>query len=306
MAGVGMTTEVKIGPDSVSFGAAEWLEDPGPAEGVSGYFAAYVAAGNSLAHKPNPNWLPMGDSNNDIRDNAWTKDKPKLKHPTDGTERWWAGSFSWTIPNKYRVGGGGGSNLIGYVTQSFVMDDSGAITVTKGAASATAKPDNQLEGDIQKFKTVQEAKTFLSLYGRGGCIQAYFNYKRNAKADPESVRNLAAALKTFNHEIYTYVTCKNTFSYVGPDDVTLTANGKQARERPKKKLNNEKGDEWLFDVNDVLDFSQLTEASAINLSANIEDVTSSHPHSATLPYPFSLKNQQMAGSDKYTISAFFK
>ena len=104
MAGVGMTLQVTVGPDDVSFGNAEWLERPGPAENVTGYFAAYVASGQSLAHPPNPNWLPMGNDNKGIMDNAWTRDKPKLKH-ADGTTRWWAGSFQWTIPNVYRVKG---------------------------------------------------------------------------------------------------------------------------------------------------------------------------------------------------------
>jgi hypothetical protein len=304
LAGVGMTTEVTVGPNSVSFGAAEWFEQPGPAENVTGYFAEYVKTGQSLAHKPNPSWLPMGDNNNEVRDHAWTKDKPKLTHPTDQTQRWWAGSFQWTIPNHYRLKGGA-SHLITYVTQSFTMDDAGAITVTKGAASATSKPDNEMAGDIQKFATEKDAMGFLQLHGRGGCIQAVMNYKRNPKADPASVQNLIKALRSVNVELYTYVTCKNTFAWTDPDKVTLTANGKPSKEGTRK-INTGEGHEFLFDVNSILDLDKMSPNDSINFAAAVDDVISSHPHSATLAFPYSMKDAVMVGSDRYTISAYLR
>ncbi|MBL0214061.1 MAG: hypothetical protein IPQ07_09260 [Myxococcales bacterium] len=303
MAGVGMTLQVSIGPDSVSFGNAEWLEKPGPAEGVSGYFAAYVASGQSLAHPPNPNWLPMGDDNKAIMDNAWTRDKPKLKHP-DGTMRWWAGSFSWSIPNVYRVKGVGGEHLITNVTQTFTMDDKGAITVTKGAASATARPDNQMDGEIQKFTKLEEAKTFLQPHGRAGCVQAVMNYKRNPKADKPSVEFLLAALKSFDVTFYVAITCSNTFSWTDPDTVKVSANGKPAT-GGERKINTGKVGEFEFQVNSILNLATLG-TDPINISAIVSDITSTHPHSASLSYPYSAKGVAMEGSDRYTYSAFFK
>ncbi len=303
MAGVGMTLSVTIGPTNVSFGAAEWLEQPGPAEGVSGYFAEYAKT-ESLAHKPNPAWLPMGDNNNDIKDNAWTKDKPKLMHPTEKKPRWWAGSFSWNIPNMYRVKGGT-PQLIGYVKQSFVMDDNGAITVTKGGASATSKPDNNMDGDIEKYPTLKDAQSMLRLHGRAGCVQAVMNYKRNPKADPTSVQNLIQALRLEDVELWAFVFCSNKFSWTDPDDVTMMANGKGSK-KGKRKLKSQEGDMFTYSVNDVFNLSTMSPSDPIVFSANIEDNISSHPHSYTVSYPYSAKDAQMTGSDRYTISVGFR
>lgn len=301
-AGVGMTLAVTIGPTNVSFGAVEWLEQPGPAEGVSGYFAAYQKTA-SLAHKPNPNWLPMGANNDEVQDNAWTKDKPKLMHPTENKPRWWAGSYSWNIPNHFRVKGGA-AQLIGYVRQTFTMDDHGAITVTKGGASATAKPDNDLQGEIEKYPTVKDALAMLNRHGPGGAVQAVMNYKRNPKADPASVQNLIAALKQCNLRLYTKITCNNTFSWTDPDKVTVKANGK-ASTTGQRKINTNQSEAFFFNVNDLLNFSSMSPSDSITISAAVEDLFSTHPHSFVLGYPYSAKDQPMAGSNRYTISAFF-
>lgn len=303
MAGVGMTLQVTIGPDTVSFGNAEWLEKPGPAEGVSGYFASYVATGQSLAHPPNLNWLGMGDDNKAIMDNAWTRDKPKLKHPTDGTDRWWAGSFQWTIPNVYRVKGGA-EHAIANVVQRFTMDDQGAITVTKGAASATAKPDNKMDGDIQVFKNIQEATTFLQPHGRGGCIQAVMNYKRAPKADAASVALLVSALRSFDVTLWVAVTCSNTFAWTDPDNVKLSANGQPAK-TGERKINSGKTADFEFQVNSILDLNKLG-TDPIALFADVQDITSKHPHTASLSYPYSVSGAAMNGSNRYTYSARFK
>ncbi|MCX5747206.1 MAG: hypothetical protein NT062_32450 [Proteobacteria bacterium] len=302
MAGVGMTTTVTVGPTNVSFGAAEWFEQPGAAEGVSGYFAAYVASGQSLAHKPNPAWLPMGANNNDVHDNAWTKDKPKLLHPTDKTQRWWGGSFHWTIPNHYRVKGGA-SHLINYVTQSFVMDDAGAITVTKGGASATSKPDNAVDGDLEKYPTRQDAMAMLEIHGRAGCVQAVMNYKRNPKADPASVANLVAALASINLELYTFVTCKNTYGWTDPDEVVMTASAKKSATGKSTKINTGEGKEMVFSLANILDYGSMSTGDVINFNASVDGGFAKHAHSATLAYPYNMKDVQMAGSDRYTITA---
>ncbi len=302
LAGVGMTLQLTVGADSVSFGNAEWLERPGPAENVTGYFAAYVASGQSLAHPPNPNWLPMGDDNKGVMDNAWTRDKPKLKH-SDGSMRWWAGSFQWTVPNVYRVKGGE-AHAITNVVQRFTMDDAGAITVTKGAATATARPDNQMDGDIQKFTNEKDAMTFLQPHGRAGCVQAVMNYTRNPKADPPSVQFLLAALRGVDVTLYVAVTCKNTFAWTDPDTVTLRANGKDANDG-KRKINTGKTGEFEFQVNNILDLTKLG-TDPIPIAADVQDMLSSHRHSASLAYPFSVKDAPMDGSDRYTYSAWFK
>lgn len=301
-AGVGMTLQVTIGPNNVGFGQAEWLEKPGPAQGVTGYFAAYVASGQSLAHIPNKSGIDIGNDNQGVIDNAWTKDKPKLKHPTDGTMRWWAGSFSWTIPNIYRIKGSAGEHQITNITQTFTMDDSGAITVTKGGASATAKPDNDMAGDIQKFATVKDAHTFLSAHGRAGCVQAAMNYKRNSKADEASIKNLVTALRNIDVLFYVGVTCNKVFSWTDSEDtVSVKANGQPAIE-PRKKMGKGETQKFEFNVNKIMDVNSLA-IVPINISSNSETFATNEAGGATVGYPYS-----GAGSlnENYTYNAFFR
>jgi hypothetical protein len=129
--GVGMVTNVTVGPTTVSFGNVQWLEVPGPASSVSGYFKKFPAA--TLQHHPNPNWLTWNDSNTGLTDHAslWGFPKP-----------WKRGGFQWNIPNKWRVVSVGGAGHVFTTThQVFHMTDKkGTTSVSKGGASTSRTP----------------------------------------------------------------------------------------------------------------------------------------------------------------------
>jgi hypothetical protein len=127
--GVGMITNVTVGPTSVSFGNVQWLEVPGPASGITGYFTRYPG----LAHKPNPNWLQWNDQNTGLTDHASLFRWPKP---------WAVGGFQWAIPNKWRVASAGGAGHVFTTThQVFRMTNQrGTTTITKGGASVTRTP----------------------------------------------------------------------------------------------------------------------------------------------------------------------
>jgi len=131
VAGVCMVTNVTIGPNTVSFGNVEWLEVPRDATGVSGYFKKFSAA--TLHHNPNPNWLPWNDANTGLTDHAAWHSVPGPYKP---------GSFTWVVPNKYRVAAVGGAGKEFFTThQVFKMKDKkGTFSVSKGGASVSRTP----------------------------------------------------------------------------------------------------------------------------------------------------------------------
>ena len=130
-AGACMVTNVTVHPLSVCLGATQWLEVPGPATKVSGYFTKFSPA--ALYHHPNPGYLPFNDSNTGLRDHAaW--------HAVPGPYS--TGQFQWDIPNRYKVDGEPDSSgrLFTTTTQIFTMDSSGAMTISKAGASVSRSP----------------------------------------------------------------------------------------------------------------------------------------------------------------------
>jgi hypothetical protein len=130
-AGVCMVTNVTVGPTTVCFGNTEWLEEPGPASAVSGYFTTLPAA--TIYHHPNPNFLRWNDHNTSLTDHAaWHAVPPPYS----------VGQFQWSIPNKYRVAGTGGAGTVfTTTTQLFQMTSTaGMMTVSKAGASASRTP----------------------------------------------------------------------------------------------------------------------------------------------------------------------
>jgi hypothetical protein len=127
--GVGMITNVTIHPTNVSFGNVQWLEVPGPASKITGYFTRYPG----LRHHPNPNWLQWNDKNTGLTDHASLFRWPRP---------WAVGGFQWAIPNKWRVASVGGSGHVFTTThQVFRMTNNrGTTTITKGGASVTRTP----------------------------------------------------------------------------------------------------------------------------------------------------------------------
>jgi hypothetical protein len=128
-----MLTEVTFGPTDVCLGAMQWLEVPGPATGVNGFFNSYSAA--TLHHNPNLNYALVNDSNimeagpnNGPHDHcAW--------HSTAGPYS--DGGFNWLIPNRYILDGESAASGRFFVntTQSFTMTTAGHMTITKAGAS---------------------------------------------------------------------------------------------------------------------------------------------------------------------------
>ncbi|MBW2254893.1 MAG: hypothetical protein JRI25_09900, partial [Deltaproteobacteria bacterium] len=100
LAGAGMDLSLTMGPTNVSFYNVEWLEDPGPVTVKDGYFDA--VPDEVLYHHPNEEWLNMGDANDALTDTAAYSGAPPPFSE---------GSFTWLVPNRFRVAGEGGGRL---------------------------------------------------------------------------------------------------------------------------------------------------------------------------------------------------
>jgi hypothetical protein len=128
-----MLTEVTFNPTTVCLGAIQWLEVPGPATGVSGFFNKFSAA--TLHHNPNTSYALVNDRNimeagpsNGPNDHcAW--------HTTPGPYS--TGGFTWVVPNRYIVDGESAASgrYFADTNQVFSMTAAGALTITKAGAS---------------------------------------------------------------------------------------------------------------------------------------------------------------------------
>jgi hypothetical protein len=133
-AGAGMRLRLRIHPRNVNFGWVGIKEDPGPASNVTGYFASLQARGRDLSHHPNPNFVRLGWDNELCCDTAATVpgalDKP-----------WSAGSMAWRIPIRYHCPNTtGNGRVFTTVRQTFDIDGSGTVTVSKRGVSVTRSP----------------------------------------------------------------------------------------------------------------------------------------------------------------------
>lgn len=124
-AGACMITDVNVEPLNVNFGRTQWLEVPGPATNVSGYFARFNAA--TIFHHPNPNYLPFNNVNSGLHDHAsW--------HAVPGPFSF--GTFEWVIPNRYKIDGEPDSQgrLFTNTVQAFTMLPGGTMMISKAGA----------------------------------------------------------------------------------------------------------------------------------------------------------------------------
>ncbi len=124
-AGACMVNDVVINPLNVNFGRTQWLEVPGPATNVSGYFNRFRAA--TIFHHPNPNYLPFNDNNAGLRDHAaW--------HAVPAPFSF--GTFDWVIPNRYKIDGetDAQGRFFANTTQEFVMFADGSMMIDKAGA----------------------------------------------------------------------------------------------------------------------------------------------------------------------------
>jgi hypothetical protein len=124
-AGACMITNVTVNPLNVNFGRTQWLEVPGPATNVSGYFNQFPAA--LLFHNPNPAYLPFDDANTGLTDHAAFHAVPA---PFS------LGTFEWVIPNRYKIDGepDARGRLFVNTVQAFTMFPGGTMTITKAGA----------------------------------------------------------------------------------------------------------------------------------------------------------------------------
>lgn len=131
-AGTGMHLSVTFNPADVSFYRTQWLEVPGPATNVNGFFAQnppFTAA--SLFHNPNPSGIPINPDNKlagfDVSSYAIAIPNGIPPFPT-----WSNGGWTWVIPNRYIVvGGNAAGHLFTNTTQIFSITATGGTTVTK-------------------------------------------------------------------------------------------------------------------------------------------------------------------------------
>lgn len=121
-AGACMFTNVTVNPLNVSFGRTQWLEVPGPASNVTGYFTRFSAA--QLRHRPNPRYLPFNDLNGGLNDHAAFHAAPA---PFS------FGTFDWVIPNRYKVDGESDAQgrFLVDTTQAFTIFDDGTMMIDK-------------------------------------------------------------------------------------------------------------------------------------------------------------------------------
>lgn len=121
-AGACMITNVTANPLNVSFGRTQWLEVPGPASNVTGYFRRFSAA--QLRHHPNPRYLPFNDLNGGLSDHAALHNAPPAFS---------FGTFDWVIPNRYKIDGETDAQGRFFVdtTQEFTIFDDGTVMIDK-------------------------------------------------------------------------------------------------------------------------------------------------------------------------------
>lgn len=138
--GAGMLLEAHIAPRHVSFGNLEWLEIPGHATGVSGYFDAQQKKGADLSHHPNPKFVRLRANNTFRSDHAAFSGYPR----SSGTPPFWfpGGAFQWTIPNHYRRAGNPSplGTFFTNTVQQFFLGADGRATVSKGGDTVTRRP----------------------------------------------------------------------------------------------------------------------------------------------------------------------
>ena len=135
-AGAGMRLTVTVVPRKVNFGWISLLEVPGPASGLSGFFAAKVAAGQDLSHHPNPNFSRFRFDNTIRFDSAFARGAGVSPPPP-----WSNGRFSWRIPNRYQASNSNGAGRLFTTTiQTFAIDASGTVTITKQGEAVSRHP----------------------------------------------------------------------------------------------------------------------------------------------------------------------
>jgi len=134
---VGMDNYVWIAPTSVSFYRVELIEIPGPATGVSGYWASTNYSGD-LSHHPNTNWLSLSE------DNLWPGGGYDEATDPANAPPWYDGTFQWDIPVGWRVIGMSATNSISQWHQYFTIYPNGTETIEKFGLKVTRTTNDDI------------------------------------------------------------------------------------------------------------------------------------------------------------------
>ncbi len=132
-AGACMITDVTVHPLNVSFGRTQWLEVPGPATNVTGFYTQFPAS--DLEHHPNPDYLPFDDNNSGLTDHAATHNEPSPYSQ---------GTFQWVIPNRYKIDGESDASgrFFTNTVQYFYISPTGTVVVLKAGAFTVRTVNN--------------------------------------------------------------------------------------------------------------------------------------------------------------------
>ena len=133
--GACMILDVVVNPRHVNFGRTQWLEVPGPATNVTGYFNRFSAA--TIFHNPNPNYLPFNDNNSGLQDHAACHAVPA---PFS------FGTFDWLIPNRYKIDGEADSRgrFFTNTLQAFTMFPGGTMMINKAGSTVIRFMNNTI------------------------------------------------------------------------------------------------------------------------------------------------------------------
>lgn len=129
-AGAGMRLTPYLGPTNVSFYRVQLMEVGNDASSVTGYFTNFTTA--DLTHK-DPHGADVWFSIQ--QDNSWPSsyDRAKSAAYSPFSQGGWlgGGGFAWIIPAKWKIGSGQTNNVANGWDQTFTMDASGKMAVTK-------------------------------------------------------------------------------------------------------------------------------------------------------------------------------
>jgi hypothetical protein len=130
--GISALIEQIILPLSVSFYRLEFRERDGSTTNRTGYFAnTNLFPEAKLFHESGEEWVGIRYHNNNAVDLVELYGDDMLPKP------WYDGSFTWEIPNEWRVVGSSETNSFGIYTQAFYIDTNGTVSITKFGATVS-------------------------------------------------------------------------------------------------------------------------------------------------------------------------
>jgi hypothetical protein len=133
-AGAGMQLTPYLAPTSVSFYRLQCMEVGQPASSVTGYFQVNGAPAHDSSSGANQ-WFQI------LQDNSWQLPWDNAGSPTYAPP-WSAGTYTWVIPGKWKIDSGD-QHDIPFSNQSFTLDSSGTVTVTKFGHTVTRHINEQ-------------------------------------------------------------------------------------------------------------------------------------------------------------------